>query len=70
MAQIKNYNGGCCAHAQSSNAYNFCLSYNSTKFIRMFMGQYLKGNKMAPIKCIMADVMRMPKLLIRVTCLN
>ena len=27
------------------------------------MGQYLKGNNMAPIKCIMADVMHMRKLL-------
>ena len=35
---------------RTSNAYNFCLSENSTKFIRMFMGQYLKGNNMAQIK--------------------
>ena len=47
MAQIKNQNGGCYAHAQTSNACNFCLSQNSSKFIRMFMGQYLKGNIMA-----------------------
>ena len=26
MAQIKIYNGGCYAHAQTSNAYNFCLN--------------------------------------------
>ena len=26
MAQIKIHNGGCYAHAQTSNAYNFCLS--------------------------------------------
>ena len=26
MAQIKINNGGYCAHAQTSNAYNFCLS--------------------------------------------
>ena len=37
-------------HAQTSNAYNFCLSQNSTKFIRTFMGQYLKGNNMTQIK--------------------
>ena len=50
MAPIKINNGACCAHAHNSNAYNFCLSYNSTKFTRMLMGQYLKGNKMTPIK--------------------
>ena len=51
MAQIKTHNnGGYYAHAQTSNAYNFCLSENSTKFIRMFMGQYLKGNNMAQTK--------------------
>ena len=48
MAQIKIHNGGYYALAQTSNAYNFCLSWNSTKFIRTFMGQYLKGNNMAP----------------------
>ena len=47
MAQIKIHNGGYYAHAQTSNAYNFCFSWNSTKFIRTFMGQYLKGNNMA-----------------------
>ena len=47
MAQIKIHNGGYYAHAQTSNAYNFCLSWNLTKFIRTFMGQYLKGNNMA-----------------------
>ena len=26
MAQIKNHNGGYYAYAQTSNAYNFCLS--------------------------------------------
>ena len=26
MAQIKTHNGACYAHAQTSNAYNFCLS--------------------------------------------
>ena len=32
MAQIKIHNGGKYAHAQTSNAYNFCLScWNSTK---------------------------------------
>ena len=46
----KKHNGGCYAHAQTYNAYNFCLSWNSTKFIRTFMVQYLKGNNMAQIK--------------------
>ena len=50
MAQIKIHNGRYYAHAQTSNAYNFCLSGNSTKFIRTSMGQYLKGNNMAGIK--------------------
>ena len=50
MAQIKINNGGYYAHAQTSNAYNFCFSQNSTKVIRTFMGQYLKGNNMAPKK--------------------
>ena len=50
MAQIKIHNGGYYGHAQTSNAYNFCLSRKSTKFIRMFMGQYLKCNNMAQIK--------------------
>ena len=26
MGQIKTHNGACYAHAQNSNAYNFCLS--------------------------------------------
>ena len=43
MAQIKNQNGGCYAHAQTSNACNFSLSQNSSKFIRMFMGTVFKG---------------------------
>ena len=50
MAQIKIYNDGYYAHAQTSNGYNFCLSENSTKCIRTFMGQYLQGNNMAQIK--------------------
>ena len=51
MAPNKNPNGGCYAHTQTSNASNFCLSLNSTKFIRMFMEQYyLKRNDMPPIK--------------------
>ena len=33
----------------------------------MFMGQYLKGNNMAPMKSIMADVMRMRKFLMFMT---
>ena len=43
MEQIKIHNGGYYAHAQTSNACNFCLSCNSTKFIRTFTGQYFKG---------------------------
>ena len=50
MARIKNHNGGYYAHAQTSNAYDFCLSRNSIKFTRMFIVQYLKGNNMAQIK--------------------
>ena len=50
MAPINFDNGACYAHAQTSDAYNFCLSSNSTKFIRTFMGQYLKGKDMAQIK--------------------
>ena len=33
----------------------------------MSMGEYLKGNNMAPIKSIMADVMRMRKFLLLIT---
>ena len=33
----------------------------------MFLEQFLKGNNMAPIKSIMADVMRMPKFLMLIT---
>ena len=40
MVQIKIRNCGCYAQGQTCNAYNFCSSWNSTKFIRMFMGQY------------------------------
>ena len=60
---IKIHSGRYYGHAQTSNAYNFCLSRNSTKFIRMFMGQYLKGNNMEPIKSITADAMRMRQFL-------
>ena len=35
---------------QDSNAYNFCYSYNSAKLIRRFIGQFLKGVTMRPIK--------------------
>ena len=38
------------AHAQLLNAYNFCHSYNSAKLIRTIIGQFLKGNKVAPYK--------------------
>ena len=47
---IKIRNSGYYADAQTSNSYNFSLSLNSTKFIRAFMGQYLKANNMALIK--------------------
>ena len=40
MARIKIHNGGYHAHAQISNTYNSNLSYNSTKFLRAFMGQF------------------------------
>ena len=30
MAAIQGHNGGCYAHAQTSNAYNLCLSSNLT----------------------------------------
>ena len=48
MGLIKIQNGGNYAHAQDSNAYNFCLSYNSAKLIGTIIGQFLKGNKIAP----------------------
>ena len=35
-------------HIQVSKAYNFCKSYNSAKLIRTTIGQFLKGNKIAP----------------------
>ena len=47
MAQIKIHNGGYYAHAQTSNAYNFCFSLNPTKF---FMGLFLKGHFFGIIK--------------------
>ena len=67
MARIKVHNGGYYAHTQTCDAYNFCLSWNSTKFIRILMGQYLKGNNMARKKFIMSDIMRMRKLLTLIT---
>ena len=50
MTQLKIHNGGYYAHSQTSIDYNFFLSLNSTKFIRTFMGQYLKRNNMEPKK--------------------
>ena len=41
-------NGGNYAHAQLLNTYNYCLSKNSAKLIRMINGQFIKGNKLAP----------------------
>ena len=35
-------------HIQVSKAYNFCYSYNLAKLIRTTIGQFLKGNKIAP----------------------
>ena len=48
IAPSKNQNARNCAHAQLTNAYNFCLSQNSDKLIRTIIGQFLKGNKVAP----------------------
>ena len=42
-AQIKIHNGGYYAHAQTSNAYNFCLSWNSNKFYKNVHGIVFKG---------------------------
>ena len=47
---MKIHNGRNFAHAQDSNALNFCLRQNSAKLIRTFIGQFLKGNSMGPIK--------------------
>ena len=66
MKQIKIHNGGYYEHSQTSIAYNFFWSLNSTKFIRTLMGQYLKRNNVAPKKIIMA-IMRMRKFLIIIT---
>ena len=63
MAQIKIHNGGYYAHTKTSRICNFCLSWNSTKFTRMFMELYLNGNNMAPIK----NHMHMCKFLILIT---
>ena len=68
MAQIKIHNGGYYAHAQTCNAYNFCLSRNSTKFISVFMGQYLMVNNMVQIKIHKCRIlMRMHRLLMLIT---
>ena len=50
MGPKKIHNGGNYAHAQDSNAYNFCYSKNSAKLIRTFIGLFLKGNSMGPIQ--------------------
>ena len=50
MGPIKIHNGGNYAHAQCFNAYNLCWSQNPAKLIRTFIGQFLKGNSMRPIK--------------------
>ena len=67
MALIQIHNGGYYAHAQTSNAYNVYSSWNSTKFTRTFMGQYLEGYNMAPIQGIMPHVMHMRKPLMLIT---
>ena len=59
MGPIKINNGGNYAHAQDSNAYNFCYSQNSAKLIGTFIGQFLNGNKIAPKKFKMAEITRM-----------
>ena len=41
-------NGGYFAHAQVLNAYNYWFQLNSINLTRMFIGQFLEGNKMAP----------------------
>ena len=50
MAQIKIHNGDIMRMRRLLMLINFCLSRNSTKFIRTFMGQYLNGNNMTQIK--------------------
>ena len=50
MGLLKIHNGGNNAHAQDSSAYNFCSSSNSTKLIRTFNRQFLKGNNMGLLK--------------------
>ena len=46
----KIHNSGYYAHAQVLNAYSFCLSLNSINLIRMFIGQFLKGNNMVQLR--------------------
>ena len=48
MAPSKIQNGGYFAHAHVLNAYNYCFRLNSINLTRMFFGQFLEGNKMAP----------------------
>ena len=50
MGLLKFYNGGSYAHAQVSSAYNFCSSSNSTKLIRTFNSQFLRGYNMGLLK--------------------
>ena len=40
---------------------------NSAKLITTFIGQFLKGNSMGPIKLIMAKIKRMRKILMHIT---
>ena len=67
MGPIKIHNGGNYAHAQHLNAYNFSLRQNSAKLITKFIGQFLKGNIMGPIKFKMVEIMRMRNILMLIT---
>ena len=44
VAPINSHNGRYYAHAETSNAYNFCLSWNSTKFMATFYFFYFYFN--------------------------
>ena len=56
MGPIKIHNGGNYAHAQDSNAYNFCYSQNSAKLIGTFIGQFLNGNKIMLISSVRVKI--------------
>ena len=50
MGLLKIYNSGNYAHAQDSNAYNFCWSSKTTKLTRTFISQLLRGYNMGLLK--------------------